>query len=115
MDSILPAQKLQDEINAVKRHLQALTKQQLQLANEHNSPLESRPRRVNCPQISLAEPPAPLTTESNTTSTEPIKITKSLKPPLSFSIAVHPVQRSVSSKKLLCESDSSAPPVEAQH
>ncbi|KAH9470856.1 hypothetical protein Pst134EA_004774 [Puccinia striiformis f. sp. tritici] len=115
MDSILPAQKLQDEINAVKRHLQALTKQQLQLANEHNSPLESRPRRVNCPQISLAEPPAPLTTESNTTSTEPIKITiKSLKPPLSFSIACSPSSTISELKKLLCESDSSAPPVEAQ-
>jgi hypothetical protein len=51
MDSILPAQKLQDEINAVKRHLQALCKQQLKLENEHTSAIESRPRRVNCPQV----------------------------------------------------------------
>ncbi|OAV99786.1 hypothetical protein PTTG_00456 [Puccinia triticina 1-1 BBBD Race 1] len=115
MDSILPAQKLQDEINAVKRHLQALSKQQLQLANEHNSSLESRPRRVNCPQIPLAEPPAPLTTESSAAASEPIKITiKSLKPPLSFSIACSPSSTISELKQLLCQSDSSAPPVEAQ-
>ncbi|KNZ55724.1 hypothetical protein VP01_25g6 [Puccinia sorghi] len=115
MDSILPAQKLQDEINTVKRHLQALCKQQLKLANEHTSSLESRPRKVNCPQISLSEPPAPLSTEPNAASSEPIKITiKSLKPPLTFSIACSPSSTISELKKLLCESNSSAPPVEAQ-
>ncbi|PLW47295.1 hypothetical protein PCASD_02632 [Puccinia coronata f. sp. avenae] len=115
MDSILPAQKLQDEINAVKRHLQALCKQQLKLENEHTSAIESRPRRVNCPQISLAEPPAPLTTETNATNSEPIKITiKSLKPPLTFSIACSPSSTISELKQLLCQSDSSAPPVDAQ-
>ncbi|EFP89945.1 hypothetical protein PGT21_029914 [Puccinia graminis f. sp. tritici] len=116
MDSMLSAQKLQDEINAVKRHLQALCKQQLQLTNEHNSSLESRPRRVNCPQVPLAEPPAPLTDESTgLANSEPIKITiKSLKPPLSFSIACSPSSTISELKQLLCDSDSSAPPVEAQ-
>lgn len=115
MDSILSGQKLQDEINAVKRHLQALTKQQLQLANDHSSPLDSRPRKVNCPQIQLAEPPAPITSESATGKLEPIKITiKSLKPALSFSLACSPSSTIGELKQLLCQSDSSAPPVESQ-
>lgn len=115
MDSILSGQKLQDEVNAIKRHLQALSKQPLQLPNDHSSPLSSRPRRVNCPQLPLAEPPAPLILESQASSSEPIKITiKSLKPPLSFSLACSPSSTISELKELLCQSDSSAPPVDSQ-
>lgn len=53
MDTILKGQKLNDEVNAIKRHLQALSNQQLKLKNDHTSALAQRPRRVNIPQVSF--------------------------------------------------------------
>lgn len=71
-------QKLDEEIAAVKRHLQALSSQKLRLQNDYVSSEEERPRRVLVPQVGqsprqqhrtkpeqtslqipLAEPPAP--------------------------------------------------------
>lgn len=51
MDPILQGKKLEDEITAVKRHLQALENQHLKLSNDFASPLNQRPRRVNLPQV----------------------------------------------------------------
>ncbi|MBW0497852.1 hypothetical protein O181_037567 [Austropuccinia psidii MF-1] len=116
MDSILRAPKLDEEINATKRLLQALSNQPLKLKNDYSSDIAQRPRRVNVPQLALVEPPAPLLNTTNETGlSEPIKITiKSLKPPLSFSLACSPTSTIAELKQLLCQADSSAPPPDAQ-
>ncbi|KAG0148586.1 hypothetical protein CROQUDRAFT_60352 [Cronartium quercuum f. sp. fusiforme G11] len=116
MDPILDGKKLDDEINAIKRHLQAIANQQLKFKNDYASALNQRPRRVNVPQIPLAEPPAPHpTSTADSSSSAPIPLTiKSLKPVLVFNLKCGLTSTIAELKQQLTSSDSSAPPVDSQ-
>lgn len=118
MDVVLQGQKLEEEVNAIKRHLQAISNQSIKLNNDYCSPINQRPRKVNIPQIPLAELPEPNfnSTHTDSSSSEPIPLTiKSLKPALVFNLNCSPTSTIAELKQQLIKSNSStAPSIDSQ-
>ncbi|KAH9823156.1 hypothetical protein DFH28DRAFT_350538 [Melampsora americana] len=117
MDVVLQGQKLDEEINAIKRHLQAISNQSLKLSNDYASPINQRPKKANIPQIPLAELPEPNfdSTTTDHSSSEPIPLTiKSLKPSLVFNLNCSPTSTILELKQALIKSNSTAPSLDSQ-
>ncbi|CAH7675257.1 hypothetical protein BY996DRAFT_6845343 [Phakopsora pachyrhizi] len=110
------SQRIQDEVNSIKRHLQAISRQTISLSNDYNPPYDQRHRRPNLPVITLASPPSPVTSTTDlTSSTEPISIIlKSLKPALSFQLSCSPTSTIAELKQQAARSNSQAPPPGSQ-
>ncbi|GAA6010792.1 hypothetical protein JCM11491_002948 [Sporobolomyces phaffii] len=119
MESLISETRLAEELAAFKATAGLLATQKIRYSSTYVPPVQDRHRKATLVNVPVCEPPATSSDDADDAapSHDTVQLTiKSLKPPLTFSIAAAPTATILSLKQQLAEAHASkgAPPAEGQ-
>ncbi|BGP24632.1 ubiquitin family protein [Rhodotorula toruloides] len=117
MEQLLNDHDLSAEIQNLRATVDLLASQKLRYPNNYVPPVEERHRRATLVNVPVCEPPTTIRSDDDdaTPAAEPLNLTiKSLKPPLTFTLAARPTATICDLKAELSAKESDAPAPQAQ-
>ncbi|GAA6015358.1 hypothetical protein JCM10207_008961 [Rhodosporidiobolus poonsookiae] len=116
MEQLLSDNALQGELASFKATADLLASQRLRFSPSYTPPAEERPRRATVVNVPVCEPPSTSSSaDADTPANDALTLTiKSLKPPLTFTLAARPTATIADLKAQLSAAESAAPPPDAQ-